>query len=727
MPGPSRSENLTPPREPLHQTAPTVDERPAGMTGVPLPKDDLSFLQPPQAKGELGWLVDYRVLKELGRGGMGCVLLAEDTRLHRKVALKVMLPQHASNPTARNRFLREARAAARIKHDHIVTLFQVDEVHGVPFIALEYLEGAPLDKYLKDRGTVPLGVAVRIAREMAAGLQAAHTKGLIHRDIKPGNIWLEAPKGRVKLLDFGLARAEQEDTQLTQQGAIIGTPAFMAPEQARGEKVDARSDLWSLGVVLYRMCTGKPPFAGPTTMAVLTAIAVDTPLPARSINPTIPEALERIIHRLLEKDPARRYASAQEVITDLNAIAKTLASDSKPTEAADVQLKNDETMAVSLAPLQPVGEIPSRRRLSLLVGLAGGLAALLVLGLVILWPTPQGTVRIESDDPDVQIVIDQNGPTTKGVDKLAVQLRAGEHGFVVRRGDLTFATTNFVLKKGETVTLKVEHVGGKLRVTQDGQVLASRDVPLAPTFTNKLGMEFVLVPKGKFWMGGGGGMVGDREMEIAHDFYLGKYEVTQEEWEKVTGVNPSSFSRTSTGGGKETVKDIAVAELKRFPVETVSWDDCQAFLKVLNAKAKETGWKYRIPIEAEWEYACRGGPSINKFDYGFDYYFEKPSLELLPTQANFNHGEKSLMRTCKVGSYPPNKLGLYDMHGNVWEWCNEEAIDDKGASNRVVRGGGYGNDTWACRAAFHNLRLPSDRHYSIGLRLARVPVASGSK
>src|SRR5581483_2272354 len=282
-----------PPAYLVHETASSADERTAGLpSSGGGAMDALDFLAKAEAADELGRLAHYRVLQELGRGGMGCVLLAEDTKLQRKVALKVMLPQFAQDANAKERFLREARAAAKIKHDHVITIHQVDEANGVPFIALEFLEGVPLDKYLKEKGALPLALAVRIARETAEGLAAAHKQGLIHRDIKPGNVWLEAPKGRVKILDFGLARAEADDTHLTQSGAIVGTPAFMAPEQARGERVNGRCDLFSLGVVLYRMTTGKQPFAGPTAMAVLTAIAVDTPASARSVNEKIPESLE---------------------------------------------------------------------------------------------------------------------------------------------------------------------------------------------------------------------------------------------------------------------------------------------------------------------------------------------------------------------------------------------------------------------------------------------------
>lgn len=239
-----------------------------------------------------------------------------------------------------------------------------------------------------------------------------------------------------------------------------------------------------------------------------------------------------------------------------------------------------------------------------------------------------------------------------------------------------------------------------------------------PTFKNSLGMEFVLVPKGKSWLGGGGGKPGDKEVEIKEDFYLGKYEVTQEEWQKVLGSNPSHFSRNR--GGKDMVKDIQDAELKRFPVEGVSWDDAQLFLRELNKREKEAAWLFRLPREAEWEYACRGGPTDDRSDSAFDFYFDKPTNQLQPAQANFEHGT-GLKRTCKVGSYKPNRLGLYDMHGNAGEWCDdvETAV---GALHRVIRGGGCIDPSTDCRAACRYSCPLVDRRYNIGLRVARVPV-----
>ncbi len=173
------------------------------------------------------------------------------------------------------------------------------------------------------------------------------------------------------------------------------------------------------------------------------------------------------------------------------------------------------------------------------------------------------------------------------------------------------------------------------------------------------------------------------------------------------------------------MRDIPEAELKRFPVEQVSWDDAQLFLRELNKRDKQEGWVYRLPKEVEWEYACRGGPMANKLDSAFDFYFDKPVAELQADQANFEHG-KGLKRTCKVGSYKPNRLGLYDMHGNVWEWCEDEQKLDNRASDRVFRGGSWGDGGRLCRAASRAARA-GHPDLVLGFRLARVPVGAVRK
>lgn len=294
-----------------------------------------SFLSPPETKDEIGRIGGYSVQKLLGAGGMGMVFQAEDLQLRRKIALKVMRPEVATITYAHDRFLREARTMASIEHDHVVSVFQVGEERGVPFMAMPFLQGMSLDTVLRKNATIPLIVSLRMGFQIAQGLAAAHAQGLVHRDVKPANIWIETQNNnRVKLLDFGLARAGEEDINLTQSGAVLGTPAYMAPEQAAGGAIDARVDLFSLGVVLYQLTTGKRPFAGANTMAILTALAIHNPPPPKEIDPSIPDEVSAFILRLLEKDPDKRVGSAQEAAKDLANLIKARATEVKEESIA---------------------------------------------------------------------------------------------------------------------------------------------------------------------------------------------------------------------------------------------------------------------------------------------------------------------------------------------------------------------------------------------------------
>jgi len=277
------------------------------------------FLQPPRDPGEIGWLATYRVIRLLGKGGMGQVFEAVDSELERPVALKIMSEQ-VGDESSRQRFLREARATAALRNDHIVTIYRVGQEGTLPYLAMELLHGEPLDKRLMREPMLSTHEIIRIGREIAAGLAAAHDRGLIHRDIKPANIWLEADTGRVKILDFGLARAQMDSAHLTRTGIIMGTPAYMSPEQADGQGVDGRADLFSLGCILYEMATGATPFRGETAMSVLRGIMLHDPPAVATINPEVPPALSALITRLLAKDPNERPKNASLVALTLSKI-----------------------------------------------------------------------------------------------------------------------------------------------------------------------------------------------------------------------------------------------------------------------------------------------------------------------------------------------------------------------------------------------------------------------
>lgn len=284
----------------------------------------------------------YILGEVIGSGGLGVVYRACDELQGRTVAVKVMKPAFAARRDARKRFLREARLAAQISHERIVAVYTADEQAGIPFLAMPLLQGETLERRQQREGRLPLSEALRIGREIAEGLAVAHAHGLVHRDLKPANVWLDnpadveanpmaadqpatawihqpaaPPRGHVKLMDFGLARPMEADVHLTFSGVLVGAPAYMAPEQARGEEVDGRTDLFGLGVVLYRMCTGRLPFAAKDAMSMLMSIAKDPPADPRGFNRDLSPALADLILKLLAKQPEQRPSSARDVIAAL--------------------------------------------------------------------------------------------------------------------------------------------------------------------------------------------------------------------------------------------------------------------------------------------------------------------------------------------------------------------------------------------------------------------------
>jgi WD40 repeat protein len=275
--------------------------------------DDIrSLLSASPCLGALGRLGHYDVLERVGSGGMGIVYKALDSKLQRVVAIKIMTAALATSAMAQKRFTREARAAAAVRNEHVIDIHAVEDAGERPYLVMEYVSGRSLQERLDQCGPLAVPEVLRIGMQVAAGLAAAHAQGLIHRDVKPANILLENGVERVKITDFGLARAG-DDASLTQTGQVAGTPHYMAPEQARGEAVDHRADLFSLGSVLYAMCTGQPPFRADATLAVLRCVVEKTPPPIRALNADVPDWLTAIIARLHAKEPAERFESAAEV------------------------------------------------------------------------------------------------------------------------------------------------------------------------------------------------------------------------------------------------------------------------------------------------------------------------------------------------------------------------------------------------------------------------------
>jgi serine/threonine protein kinase len=252
----------------------------------------------------------YRIIEEIGRGGMGVVYKAEDLKLKRIVALKFLPPEMTRHPEAKERFIREAQAAAALDHPNICTVYEVEEVEDKTYIAMAYIEGQSLREMVKE--PVEIEKVLDIAMQVTEGLEEAHKKGIVHRDIKSANIMVDS-RGQAKIMDFGLAKVSG-DTLMTREGTAMGTLAFMSPEQTRGESVDHRTDIWSLGVVLYEMLSGKLPFSGENEPSVMYAIVHEEPLPIQKFSPAIPVEMVKIINRFLQKKADARYQSAAEML-----------------------------------------------------------------------------------------------------------------------------------------------------------------------------------------------------------------------------------------------------------------------------------------------------------------------------------------------------------------------------------------------------------------------------
>jgi serine/threonine protein kinase/Leucine-rich repeat (LRR) protein len=466
-------------------------------------EEALAFLTPSARPDSLGRLGHYEVLQVLGRGGFGIVFRAFDEMLQRVVALKVMAPQLAATSPARKRFLREARSSAQVRHENVVQVYEVAE-QPLPYLAMEFIPGETLQQWLDRVGPLDVPEVLRIGRQIAEGLAAAHATELIHRDIKPGNVLLEGGQHKVKITDFGLARAA-DDASISQSGIIAGTPMYMAPEQAQGQTFDQRADLFSLGSVLYQMVAGRPPFRASTSVAVLKRVADDTPRPIREIIPETPQWLCDIIAKLHAKNPDDRYQSAREVADVL--------ADCEAQLKANSRLKDYSRIPRS----QPQRSGPrSRFRIgrrataaAVLLLLLGGLGFTEATGVtdfrgtVIRLFSPEGTLVVEVDDPGVSIKIDESDIVITGAGAKEIRLKPGRYtveaskdGKLVTRKLVTVTTNGkeVVRISQEPVTVPntareqedpdrraaeyVLSIGGWVKVNdQDQEIHANADLP----------------------------------------------------------------------------------------------------------------------------------------------------------------------------------------------------------------------------------------------------------
>lgn len=421
----------------------------------PSPADDefpADFLEPPGDRNCLGLLGPYEVGGEIGRGGMGVVLKGYHAELNRPVAIKILSPRLATSSAARRRFAREARAAAAIASEHVVPIYAVDTWKGLPYLVMPYIQGGSLQSRIARGGPLGTEEILRIALQAARGLAAAHEQGLVHRDIKPANILLEDGVDRARITDFGLARTA-DDASLTQSGAVAGTPQFMSPEQARGEPVDARSDLFSLGSVMYAMASGAPPFRAPTPLAVLRRVSDQPARPIREINPSIPPRLAEIVVKLHAKDADRRYQSASALADELCDCLADFQGGAEPGVGWEGGLP-------ARSPWPRRALVAATALILLAFGLgaagAGGIQEVAeYVGTILRIRTPEGTLVVHLDDPAIKLDIDGESLAITGPGAQEIRLRTGAHRLLATRGGSTVHEEVVSISRGDKTVVRV--------------------------------------------------------------------------------------------------------------------------------------------------------------------------------------------------------------------------------------------------------------------------------
>jgi formylglycine-generating enzyme required for sulfatase activity len=648
----------------------------------------------------------YRVESEVGRGGMASVYRVRpemDFDERSAYAFKVPAPDLVSTPEALKRFKQEilvSRKLSQEHHPHILPthgyeLF--DDRHSgreTIGLVLEFIEGLTLSQFLQRRQAAQKrlepGEIRAFLKPVCEALAFAHTQGILHRDVKPHNVMLGRPKEKgqwwdVRLMDFGIARVLEDcrDT-ITKPGMALGTTTYMPPEGYEN-KWEVRSDVYLAGNLLLELMTFSPKGD----------VEERSDCPAEWVD-LVSEAMNTV--------RGRRPATMREFLDRLMGQKQPPPPPRNPKEEAEHQ-------AASLAKQKRFGEA-----VAVLTALPRAHQSLSLLDDL----REQWRKQAHEEASRHEKTFDWTS-AAEVLEKLPAHLRqAGVlEGYQSNRDTVERLHQeihdDWQANRKDFLRLKVgEYL--KLKPNDDDMARLYQKLPeIQLRLTNSIGVPMVLVPAGSFWMGG------SQQVTIAKHFYASIYPVTQGQWQALMGKNPSYFSRH--GGGKDNVKQISDADLAQFPVETVSWDEVQKFLKKLNAKEKSSGWVYRLPTEAEWEYICRGSATsfsepqkLTQQECSYQFYFNQPTNTLTPQLANFR--DSGLGRTSKVGSYKANRLGIYDMHGNVWEWCDD--LYD-GGPPRVIRGGSWINDAGDCTAADRGRGAPDSRGRSLGFRLARVP------
>ncbi len=574
----------------------------------------------------------YKILKELGKGGMARVYLAIEEKFEREVALKVLLRSLTDEQNLTDRFLIESKTAAGLRHTNIVSIHDVGQAgEDIYYFTMEYLT-LSLKDMIKKSGSIEPQEAVKIIKEIGKALDYAHKKGIIHRDIKPDNIMFRED-GTSVLVDFGIARAMDAVSKLTKTNMSIGTPHYMSPEQARGKKLDGRSDIYSLGVLFYEMLVGKIPYDSDDSIAVAIQHVQD-PIPEL---PAHLSKYQNIINSLMAKDPMDRPETSKELV-DLIDNPKNYKKSIKEQNSKPVSIENHKDKAENTVNIKRNILI---KKLSLIL-------AVLVIDLLLI-------ILLNNDKSIVK-----NIPINKAQPKKAEKKPE-------------------IIKPVEEISLK-----------ENDNII------------NVMGVEFVKIPAGLFEMGFKKGDADERKVHSVYldTYYMAKYEVTFDLYNKFC---------IDTGKCKLSKRKLSK---KNHPIVNITWYEADAFCKWFS---KKTGKNVSLPTEAQWEKACKGqiqGKRDNDINL-IAWYSENSNDETHP-----------------VGQKLANNYGLYDMLGNVWEWCSDSYSKNyysispeknpkgpKSGANKVFRGGSCYNITSDIRSSNRDHKSASDSLFSIGFRL----------
>jgi len=618
----------------------------------------------------------YRIIEEVGRGSFAAVYKAVDTTLERTVALKVLAPHLLWDPAFVQRFQREAKVVANLYHPNIVTIYEVSQVEGVYFIAMQFLEGRTLSRVLEAVGPLPISAVQVILEQIATALDYAHARGFVHRDIKPSNI-IVADDGRVTLTDFGLVKAG-EGTQLTASGVVFGTPEYMSPEQAEGKALDARSDIYSLGVVLYEMLAGRAPFVADTTPAVMYK-RVHEPPPLEELPSDLSQGVAAVVEKALAKKREERYQSAEEMA---GALAAAVEAKAEPKVG-----RKEKLVARGSLPIWGWGSI--------------ALVAALVIGVAIF-------LAIQGCEPTAMpMPAAQPATRTATVTATAIPMPPTD----TPTSTSTPTKTPTLVPPTATPVVPTPTPTPLPPTNTPTNAPTNTPVPVSPTDTPTPSAtpDMVYVPAGEFIMGSHQRSNEQPVHAVYLDaFYIDKTEATNAQYRACVEAGLCR-APTICDWGEPTYEDPSKID---HPVVCVSWNDAKAYCEWAGK---------RLPTEAEWEKAARGTDG-RTYPWG-------EGIDCDRAQYSGCGGQ-----TVPVGSKPKggSPYGALDMAGNVWEWVADwydsgyysrsperNPLGPDSGELRVLRGGSWVYIPTSVRCAIRDWYIPDKRSSGVGFRCVR--------